>query len=107
MAILRRDWKMDMDKEEIDIVPKFCVNKEIILLSAGWRELIREVNQKFVGGVVEFRDALAKFAIHHGFEYDFAKNDKERVTAVCKRKISGCPWIVHGRVDKLRGFFLH
>ncbi|KAI8572521.1 hypothetical protein RHMOL_Rhmol01G0205800 [Rhododendron molle] len=96
---------MDVDKEEIDLVPKFCVNKETVLLSAGWRELIREVNQKFVGGVVEFREALAKFAIHHGFEYDFVKNDQERVTAVCKRKTSGCPWIVHGRVDKLSRFF--
>ncbi|KAG5544042.1 hypothetical protein RHGRI_016709 [Rhododendron griersonianum] len=105
LAILRRDWKMDVDKEEIDLVPKFCVNKETVLLSAGWRELIREVNQKFVGGVVEFREALAKFAIHHGFEYDFVKNDQERVTAVCKRKTSGCPWIVHGRVDKLSRFF--
>ncbi|KAG5565941.1 hypothetical protein RHGRI_001761 [Rhododendron griersonianum] len=83
LAILRRDWKMDVDKEEIDLVPKFCVNKETVLLSAGWRELIREVNQKFVGGVVEFREALAKFTIHHGFEYDFVKNDQERVTAVC------------------------
>ncbi|KAG5553484.1 hypothetical protein RHGRI_011382 [Rhododendron griersonianum] len=105
LAILRKDWKMDVDKQELEWVPSFCMHKETVLLSAGWSALIREVMQKFAGGVVEFRDALAKYAMHCGFEYDFVKNDQERVTAVCREKKSGCPWIVHGRVDKLSRFF--
>ncbi|KAG5524298.1 hypothetical protein RHGRI_031088 [Rhododendron griersonianum] len=105
LAILRRDWKMDVDKQELEWVPSFCMHKETVLLSAGWSALIREVMQKFAGGVVEFRNALAKYAMHCGFEYDFVKNDQERVTAVCREKKSGCPWIVHGRVDKLSRFF--
>ncbi|KAI8538322.1 hypothetical protein RHMOL_Rhmol09G0093600 [Rhododendron molle] len=105
LATLRRNWKMDVDKQEPEWVPSFCVHKETVLLFAGWSALIREVMQKFTGGVVEFRDALAKYAMRCGFEYDFVKNDKERVTAVCWKKNSGCPWIVHGRVDKLSRFF--
>ncbi|KAG5560116.1 hypothetical protein RHGRI_003415 [Rhododendron griersonianum] len=105
LAILRRDWKMDVDKQELEWVPSFCMHKETVLLSAGWSALIREVMQKFAGGVVEFRNALAKYAMHCGFEYDFVKNDQERVIAVCREKKSGCPWIVHGRVDKLSRFF--
>ncbi|KAI8567854.1 hypothetical protein RHMOL_Rhmol02G0154000 [Rhododendron molle] len=68
LAILRRDWKMDVDKQELEWVPSFCMHKETELLSAGWIALIREVRQKFVGGVVEFRDALAKYEMQCGFD---------------------------------------
>ncbi|KAF7123562.1 hypothetical protein RHSIM_Rhsim12G0031700 [Rhododendron simsii] len=62
-----------------------------------------KVNQKFEGGAVEFRDKLAKFAIFYGFEYSFAKNEKDRVTAFCKD--ANCKWRVHARLDKVSCYF--
>lgn len=105
LSSFRREWSFDVDKE-VDLMPSFCDHRDTVLLSAGWRDLIKEIGQKFVG-VVEFREALSKFAIYFGFEYDFIKNDKERVSAACRMKHSdlACPWMVHGRVDHLSGNF--
>ncbi|XP_028053848.1 uncharacterized protein LOC114258159 [Camellia sinensis] len=36
--------------------------------------------QRFAQEVVEFRDALSKYSIHSGFDFDFVKNDKDRAT---------------------------
>lgn len=104
LAVCRRELKLQEDKE-VDLLTSFCPNKETVLLSAGWCDLIKKVGQKFLGGVVEFREALSMYAIYFGFEYDFVKNDKERVTAVCRKKNSGCPWMVHGRTVHLSGIF--
>ncbi|KAI8566467.1 hypothetical protein RHMOL_Rhmol02G0043300 [Rhododendron molle] len=62
-----------------------------------------EVNQKFEGGAVEFRDKLAKFAIFYGFDFSFAKNETDRVTAFCKD--ADCKWRVHARLDKVSRHF--
>ncbi|KAH7842355.1 hypothetical protein Vadar_004352 [Vaccinium darrowii] len=105
LSSFRREWSLDVDKE-VDLMPSFCDHRDTVLLSAGWRDLIKEIGQKFVG-VVEFREALSKLAIYFGFEYDFIKNDKVRVSAACRMKHSdlACPWMVHGRVDHLSGNF--
>ncbi|KAL7161106.1 hypothetical protein ACSBR2_041707 [Camellia fascicularis] len=44
---------------------------------------MKGVGQRFAQGVVEFRDALSKYSIHSGFNFDFVKNDKDRVTVHC------------------------
>ncbi|CAL8170127.1 unnamed protein product [Prunus armeniaca] len=51
---------------------------------------------EFEGGVCEFRDKLAKYAIENGFKMKHLKNEPRRVTAVCDKKESnGCEWHVH------------
>lgn len=57
----------------------------------------------FVGGSEGFRDALRKYSIVHSFEFDFVKNETERVTAVCK--VKSCKWNIHARLDKASGCF--
>ncbi|XP_077215829.1 uncharacterized protein LOC143850465 [Tasmannia lanceolata] len=39
-----------------------------------------------------FRAALKEYAIQHGFDYMFVKNETSRVTAICKSK---CGWRIH------------
>lgn len=102
LAEFRSEWRLELEKER-DLLPMFCEHRDRPLLSDGWRNLIKEVNQQFKGGVIEFRDCLAKYAIFFGFEYCFAKNEKDRVTAFCK--VADCKWRVHARLDKVSGYF--
>ena len=75
-------------------------------MSSGWENGIREVGQKFVNGVFEFRDVLCKYSIVCGFEFYYEKNDKDRVSAYCKqRSTCGCLWSIHGRIDKTNNCF--
>ena len=95
-----KECRADSEKQ-VCVVPSFVPDENIVLLSTGWENSIREVGQKFVNGVVEFRDVLCKYSIACGFEFYYEKNDKERVTAYCKQRvICGCLWSIHGRVDK-------
>ncbi|XP_026457286.1 uncharacterized protein LOC113358003 isoform X1 [Papaver somniferum] len=57
-----------------------------------WENTITGVNQRF-NNAHEFRDALRKFSIAHGFAYVLKKNDSHRVTVKCKAE--GCPWRIH------------
>ncbi|KAG5546675.1 hypothetical protein RHGRI_018746 [Rhododendron griersonianum] len=102
LGVIRSEWRLDVEKER-DLLPTFCQHQDRALLSDGWRHYIKEVNQKFEGGAVEFRDKLAKFAIFYGFEYSFAKNETDRVTAFCKD--ADCKWRVHARLDKVSRYF--
>ncbi|KAF7138689.1 hypothetical protein RHSIM_Rhsim07G0128200 [Rhododendron simsii] len=97
LGVIRSEWRLDVEKER-DLLPTFCQHRDRALLSDGWRHYIKEVNQKFEGGAVEFHDKLAKFAIFYGFDYSFAKNEKDRVTTFCKD--ADCKWRVHARLDK-------
>ncbi|KAI8559412.1 hypothetical protein RHMOL_Rhmol04G0171700 [Rhododendron molle] len=99
LGVIRSEWRLEVEKER-DLLPTFCQHQDRALLSDGWRHYIKEVNQKFEGSAVEFPDKLAKFAIFDGFEYSFAKNEKDRVTAFCKD--ADCKWRVHARLDKKR-----
>ena len=85
---------------ETDFLPSFYSNQRKPLLSDGWVNCMKGVGQRFTQGVVEFRDALSKYSIHSGFNFDFVKNDKDRVTVHCKRRADlGCLWSVHARVE--------
>ncbi|OVA13523.1 Phox/Bem1p [Macleaya cordata] len=57
-----------------------------------WENTITGVNQRF-SNAHEFRDALRKYSIAHGFAYVLKKNDSHRVTVKCKSE--GCPWRIH------------
>ncbi|KAI8551439.1 hypothetical protein RHMOL_Rhmol06G0185700 [Rhododendron molle] len=87
----------DVGKED-DLGAMFCPHQQRPRLSDAWKELIKSVGQLFVGGSEGFRDALRKYSIVHSFEFDFVKNETERVTAVCK--VKSCKWNIHARLDK-------
>ncbi|XP_012829160.1 PREDICTED: uncharacterized protein LOC105950357 [Erythranthe guttata] len=57
------------------------------LLSTNWRNIIREVGQGFRNGAVDFRDALLKYAVEVGFEFNYVKNEPTRTTAECKYRV--------------------
>nr|DAD38449.1 TPA_asm: hypothetical protein HUJ06_009090 [Nelumbo nucifera] len=57
-----------------------------------WENSITGLHQQF-NSVNDFRDALRKYSIAHGFAYMFKNNDSRRVSAKCKAE--GCPWRVH------------
>lgn len=92
---------------ETDFLPSFYSNQRKPLLSDGWVNCMKGVGQRFTQGVVEFRDALSKYSIHSGFNFDFVKNDKDRVTVHCKRRADlGCLWSVHARVENYSKAFV-
>ncbi|KAI8562842.1 hypothetical protein RHMOL_Rhmol03G0066800 [Rhododendron molle] len=92
----------DVGKED-DLGAMFCPHQQRPRLSDAWKELIKSVGQLFVGGSEGFRDALRKYSIVHSFEFDFVKNETERVTAVCK--VKSCKWNIHARLDKVGDCF--
>ncbi|KAL6189022.1 hypothetical protein ACLB2K_040412 [Fragaria x ananassa] len=64
------------------------------------------VKQQFEGGVDDFREKLAKYAIEKGFRYRCLKNEPSRVTVVCdKRDTKGCLWKVHVTLNRVNSFF--
>ncbi|KAG7630348.1 Zinc finger SWIM-type [Arabidopsis suecica] len=54
-----------------------------------WENVITGVDQRF-NTFLEFRDALHKYSVAHGFAYKYKKNDSHRVSVKCKAQ--GCPW---------------
>jgi hypothetical protein len=57
-----------------------------------WENTITGVDQRF-RSFSEFREALHKFSIAHGFTYRYKKNDSHRVTVKCKSE--DCPWRIY------------
>ncbi|XP_059276262.1 uncharacterized protein LOC132030584 [Lycium ferocissimum] len=57
-----------------------------------WENTITGVGQRF-NSFAEFREALHKYSIAHGFAYRYKKNDSRRVTAKCK--VEGCSWCIY------------
>ncbi|XP_062143820.1 uncharacterized protein LOC133851413 [Alnus glutinosa] len=57
-----------------------------------WENTITGVDQRF-NSFSEFREALHKYSIAHGFAYRYKKNDSHRVTVKCKSQ--GCPWRIY------------
>lgn len=57
-----------------------------------WENTITGVDQRF-SSFSEFREALHKYSIAHGFAYRYKKNDSHRVTVKCK--CQGCPWRIY------------
>lgn len=74
-----------------------------------WENCITGLHQQF-NSVRDFRDALRKYSVAHGFLYTFKNNDNQRVTAKCKTE--GCAWRIHAsrlsttqlfRIKKING----
>ncbi|XP_021592475.1 uncharacterized protein LOC110600074 [Manihot esculenta] len=59
---------------------------------ASWTDVIIGVGQEF-NNVVEFRDALQKYAVAHRFVYRLKKNDTSRASGICVAE--GCSWSIH------------
>ncbi|XP_076941165.1 uncharacterized protein LOC143610621 [Bidens hawaiensis] len=57
-----------------------------------WENTITGVEQRF-SSFAEFREALHKFSIAHGFRYKYKKSDSHRVSVKCKAE--GCPWKIY------------
>lgn len=57
-----------------------------------WENTITGVDQRF-NSFSEFREALHKYSIAHGFAYRYKKNDSHRVSVKCKSE--GCPWRIY------------
>uniref|UniRef100_A0A1J3J4G2 SWIM-type domain-containing protein n=1 Tax=Noccaea caerulescens TaxID=107243 RepID=A0A1J3J4G2_NOCCA len=61
-------------------------------LVASWKRCITGVGQGFES-VVEFRDALQKYAVACRFGYRLRKNESNRACGVCL--VGGCPWKIY------------
>ncbi|KAH7854755.1 hypothetical protein Vadar_017456 [Vaccinium darrowii] len=71
---------------EVDLLPTFIHHETKVLKSAPWGDVLREVDQIFVGGVVSFRDSLCKYSLYHGFKFDYVRNDAQTVKANCSQR---------------------
>ncbi|WCJ29975.1 hypothetical protein M5689_011567 [Euphorbia peplus] len=69
---------------------------------ATWKEGIVGVGQDF-DSVVEFREALQKYAIAHRFVYRLKKNDTNRASGICV--VAGCSWSIHASWVQSAGVF--
>ena len=77
-----------------------------VYFSREWSDYIKEVGQKFRGGVVDFREKLLKYAIEVGFRFVYVKNDADRIVVDCFNKLrDGCKWHVSGYTSSANGFF--
>ncbi|XP_040372885.1 uncharacterized protein LOC112195144 [Rosa chinensis] len=75
-------------------------------LTHEWQGFIRHKDQKFEGGVIEFREKLTKFAIETGFLFKYTRNTSSRVIAECAKRYSdGCQWSIRALKNKVNGFF--
>ncbi|XP_024013085.1 uncharacterized protein LOC112087289 [Eutrema salsugineum] len=61
-------------------------------LVSSWKRCITGVGQGFES-VVEFRDALQKYAVACRFGYRLRKNESNRACGVCL--VGGCPWKIY------------
>lgn len=61
-------------------------------LVASWKRCITGVGQGFES-VVDFRDALQKYAVACRFGYRLRKNESNRACGVCL--VGGCPWKIY------------
>ncbi|KAE8668025.1 guanosine-3',5'-bis(diphosphate) 3'-pyrophosphohydrolase-like [Hibiscus syriacus] len=84
---------MDMpDETPLDCMPINMIDGRHLKAAQLWENTITGVDQRF-NSFNEFREALHKYSIAHGFAYTYKKNDNHRVTVKCKAK--GCPWRIY------------
>lgn len=87
------DMEHPIDITPLDIHPANSNNDDKHRRAAlQWENTITGVDQRF-NSFAEFREALHKYSIAHGFSYKYKKNDSHRVTAKCK--FEGCPWRIY------------
>ncbi|KAL3505546.1 hypothetical protein ACH5RR_030928 [Cinchona calisaya] len=82
---------IDME-EPIDTTPLDVYDEKHRRAAIQWENTITGVDQRF-NSFPEFREALHKYSIAHGFTYKYKKNDSHRVTVKCKSE--GCPWRIY------------
>ncbi|KAF2310574.1 hypothetical protein GH714_014619 [Hevea brasiliensis] len=91
--------------QDISHYPSGGINSNDVSLEkmvASWKDGIIGVGQEFKN-VVEFRDALQKYAIAHRFVYRLKKNDTSRASGVCVAE--GCSWSIHASWVPSAGVF--
>ena len=94
------------DDNEADYLGDFRPEDAKLFLSRQWKDYIKSVDQKFVGGAREFREKLCLFAVEMGFMFRYTRNDKWRVSAVCSQKESqNCEWHVNASACPTNKFF--
>lgn len=87
------DIEMDTPNKSLPVVTPTNTNDEKQHRAAmQWENTITGVDQRF-SSFTEFREALHKYSIAHGFTYKYKKNDSHRVTVKCK--LEGCPWRIY------------
>ncbi|XP_020242616.1 uncharacterized protein LOC109820834 [Asparagus officinalis] len=62
------------------------------MIPIAWHNAIRSVGQEF-DDVEHCRRSLSNYSIARGFNFEFVKNERKRVTAKCKA--ANCEWMVH------------
>ncbi|KAL9281164.1 putative transcription factor interactor and regulator CCHC(Zn) family [Arabidopsis thaliana] len=83
----------DLDYErEINYSISEANDGSVESLVASWKRCITGVGQGFES-VVEFRDALQKYAVACRFGYRLRKNESNRACGVCL--VGGCPWKIY------------
>lgn len=86
-------FDMDMpDETPLNCTPINIVHDKHCKAAQQWENTITGVDQRF-SSFSEFREALHKYSIAHGFAYRYKKNDSHRVTVKCKSQ--GCPWRIY------------
>ena len=93
-ATLRIDHvEVDVANEApINSLPPGAIEDKHHKAALQWENTITGVDQRF-NSFTEFREALHKYSIAHGFAYRYKKNDSHRVTVKCKSQ--GCPWRIY------------
>lgn len=93
LDIANPDAHIDIPTEIAPILPVTSSSDEKLVKAAQqWQNYITGVGQRF-NSVIEFREALRKYAIANQFAFRYKKNDSHRVTVKCK--VEGCPWRIH------------
>ncbi|GLT91404.1 hypothetical protein SLE2022_092950 [Rubroshorea leprosula] len=93
MANVIDQGDIDMQNETPITCTPINIQEEKLLKAADhWQNTITGVDQRF-GSFNEFREALHRYSIAHGFAYRYKKNDSHRVTVKCKAQ--GCPWRIY------------
>ncbi|XP_025013121.1 uncharacterized protein LOC107261246 isoform X2 [Ricinus communis] len=80
------------DENPISCTPIAISDEKHRKAALQWENTITGVDQRF-NSFTEFREALHKYSIAHGFAYRYKKNDSHRVTVKCKSQ--GCPWRIY------------
>lgn len=84
---------IDMRGESTVLCTAISIGEDKFLKAAdNWQNTITGVDQRF-DSFNEFREALHRYSIAHGFAYKYKKNDSHRVTVKCKAQ--GCPWRIY------------
>jgi len=86
-------FDMDLSNgDPISCIPIGVIDDKQRKAAQQWENTITGVDQRF-NSFTEFREALHKYSIAHGFAYRYKKNDSHRVSVKCKTQ--GCPWRIY------------